>query len=94
MTCNDWSALLERYRAAVKAYDAAVEELEPVPGPQFNQSWHQAELARTEVEASRAALLQHEYGHGCLTGGPVPKPEPVLQSAEEWVLGDQGQSGG
>jgi len=95
MPCNDWSALLERYRAAVKAYNAAVEDLEAIPGPRFNDSWHRAEVARTEVGISRAALLHHEHEHGCLTSGPAPKPEPVLQpGVEEWVLGDQGQPGG
>lgn len=94
MACNDWCALVERYRAAVKAYSAALGNLEPVSGPQFNETWQQAELARSEVEISRAALLHHEYQHACLTGGPVVKPEPVVQPVEEWVLGDQGQSGG
>lgn len=94
MACKDWSALLERYRAAVKAYSAAVKDLDSVPGPQFNESWHLAEVARTEVGVSRAALLHHEYSHDCLSAAPAPKPEPVFQPVEEWVLGDQGQSGG
>lgn len=94
MPCKDWLALLERYRAAVKSYNTAVEDLDTIPGPRFNEAWHHTEVARTEVGVSRAALLHHEHRHGCLSGGPVAKPEPVLQAAEEWVLGDQGQSGG
>ena len=94
MTCKDWSVLLERYRAAVRRYDAAVQDLDAAPGPQFNESWHRAEVARTEVGVSRAALLHHEHKHACQAGGPVVKSEPVLQPVEEWVLGDQGQSGG
>lgn len=94
MACKDWSALLERYRAAVKAYNARVEDLDTVPGRQFNEAWHRAEVARTEVGVSRAALLHHEHKHRCLTGDPVVKPESALQPVEEWVLGDQGQSGG
>jgi len=93
MPCNDWSALLERYRVAVKAYHAAIADLVSFPGPEFNKSWHRAEAARTEVGISRAAFLHHEYKHACLTSGAAA-PEPVLQPVEEWVLGDQGQSGG
>jgi len=94
MACNEWSALLERYRTAVKAYNAIVEELEDIPGPKFNESWHRAEVARTEMGIARAALLHHEHKHVCVTSEVVAKPEPVLQPVEEWVLGDQGQSGG
>lgn len=63
MACNEWSALLGQYRAAVKAYKAAVEDLDTVPGPRFNASWHRAEPARTAVGISRAALLHHEHKH-------------------------------
>jgi hypothetical protein len=94
MPCHIWSALLERYRLSVKAYNDAVADLGSAPGPQFNESWHRAETARTEVGVSRAALLHHEHMHRCQTGEVVAEPEPVVQSTEEWVLGDQGQSGG
>jgi len=94
MPCLNWSALLERYRSSVKAYNDAVGDLDRVPGARFNEAWHRAETARTEVGVSRAALLHHEHQHRCLTGEVVAEPEPVFQSSEEWVLGDQGQSGG
>ena len=94
MYCKEWSALLERYRSAVKEYNAAVQDLDSVPGTHFNESWHRAEVARTEVGVSRAALLHHEHKHACQTGGRAAKPDTILQPVEEWVLGDQGQSGG
>lgn len=94
MPCESWSALLERYRASVKAYNDAVADLDAVPGAQFNKSWHRAETARTEVGVSRAALLHHQDQHRCLTGDVGAEPEPVFQSSEDWVLGDQGQPGG
>ena len=96
MPCKDWSALLERYRASVKGYNEAADGLKGSPGVQFNISWHRAERARMEVDAARATLLDHEHDHLCFMGDAVPKrnPEPVHQTVEEWVLGDQGQSGG
>jgi len=74
MACNDWSSLVERYRAAVKAYHEAVASLTDVPGREFNDMWRRAEVARTEAGLSRDALLHHEHNHGCLSGAPIAKP--------------------
>lgn len=93
MPCKDWYSLLQRYRSGVRAYDDAVARLPDEPSPDFNQSWHRAEVTRTEVGVARAALLQHEHRHGCATNRPSNR-EAVSQTTEEWVLGDQGQSGG
>jgi len=93
MPCEDWSTLLQRYRSAAKEYHQAVENLTAEPGPKFNESWHRAEAARTEVGLARADLLNHEHDHACLND-KTAKPEAVFQPTEEWVLGDQGQPGG
>jgi hypothetical protein len=74
MACNDWSELVERYRAAVKAYYDAVASLTDEPGRAFNEIWHCAEVARSEAGISRAALLHHEHNHCCLTAHPSPSP--------------------
>jgi hypothetical protein len=94
MPCDDWCSLLERYRRSVKAYNESVESLGSKPSAQFNQVWHRAETARIEVGLAREALLTHEHNHSCVTDATVARQEVVLQASEEWVLGDQGQSGG
>jgi hypothetical protein len=100
MPCDDWCSLLERYRGSVKAYNESVESLGSKPGAQFNQLWHRAETARIEVGLARAALLTHEHNHSCLSDGSclsegvASRQVAVFQESEEWVLGDQGQSGG
>lgn len=94
MPCNDWSALLQRYRAAVKAYNDAAQSLSAVPGTQFNRLWHRAETARTEAGLARAALLNHEHDHACPLEERSAKQAAVFQPSEEWTLGDQGQPGG
>ena len=95
MPCDDWSALLERYRRAVLAYSQAVSGLGFSPGPYFDKSWQLAEKERAEVGLSRAALLNHEHEHACLMRAAAARTAaPGSQDTDELVLGDQGQSGG
>jgi len=94
MPCDDWSALLERYRQAVLAYSQAVSTLGFCPGPHFDKSWQLAEKERAEVGLSRAALLTHEHEHACLRHAAARAAAVGSQNTEELVLGDQGQSGG
>lgn len=95
MPCDDWSALLERYRRAVLAYSQAVTSLPLTPGYHFDKLWQRAEKERAEAGISRAALLNHEHEHACLGHSLASRATAAgTQDTEELVLGDQGQSGG
>ena len=93
VTCKKWQNLLESYQLAARVYDLAVTALNSKTGADFRRAWENAERARQDCNRSRAALLHHEYEHGCV--GWIE--HPVALSAvdtDELVLGDQGQSGG
>jgi len=96
MPCDQWCRFLEMYRRAVNRYDEAANDLSLVLGSAFNQTWQRAEQARKHSENCRADLLHHEHDHGCLGG--VGQPEVTIGvpniDPEEFILGDQGQSGG
>ena len=95
MPCDEWCKLLERYRNAVKKYDAATRHLTQPPDPIFNATWQRAEQARKQTDNCRANLLQHEHDPGCLENGhPEHDNDLVCISADEFILGDLGQFGG
>jgi hypothetical protein len=68
MLCKEWYELVERYRAAVNAYNDAAKALSDSPGTAFTEKWQRAERARTKCNRGRAELLDHEHAHGCLEG--------------------------
>jgi hypothetical protein len=93
MPCDEWSNRVERYRNAVRAYYEAVFGLSCVPGSEFNLAWQLADRARKSCDGARAALLAHEHDHACLL--PVAAGHQIPGMAtEDFILGDQGQSGG
>ena len=83
---------MEKYRNAVRAYYEAVFGLSCVPGSEFNQAWQVADGARKNSDSARAALLAHEHDHACLL--PVAAGQIPGFATEDFILGDQGQSGG
>jgi len=91
MPYDDRSAILERYRNAVRDYAEAVESLGTAPCAEFPQLWERAERARTQVTLSRVAFLRHERGQTYLLGAFA---ESTGEGVEDLVFGDQGQSGG
>jgi hypothetical protein len=92
MPCDEWTSRVESYKYAVQAYNEAVLDLCGAPGLDFNQSWQMAERARKLTDNARAALLVHEHQHACvLTAGVAQMP---VLATEDFILGDQGQSGG
>ncbi|MGD1090419.1 MAG: hypothetical protein ABSB35_00350 [Bryobacteraceae bacterium] len=96
MPCDEWCRLLERYRSAVNRYNEAANNLGLVPGREFNAAWQRAEQARKGAENCRADLLHHEHEHACLVGAGQPEVHYGIYDVdtEEFILGDQGQSGG
>jgi hypothetical protein len=92
MPCDEWSNRVEKYRNAVRAYYEAVFGLSCVPGSEFNQAWQLADRARKNSDSARAALLAHEHDHACLL--PVGAGNMGGLATEDFILGDQGQSGG
>ena len=52
MPCDEWCRLVEHYRAAVNAYNQAVNALDVLPGPAFNEKWSRAEAARNVQSTS------------------------------------------
>lgn len=96
MPCDEWCRLLERYRSAVSSYDEAASNLTLVPGGAFNEAWQRTEQAGKRSENCRADLLRHEHEHACSVAAVqqevhigMPELDP-----EDFILGDQGQSGG
>jgi len=96
MPCDQWCRLLERYRGAVSNYDEAANDLSCVLGAAFNETWQRAKQARKRSDNCRAELLHHEHDHGCLGGVKQPEFHNGMPDvdAEQFILGDQGQSGG
>ena len=95
MTCNEWINRVERYRMAVHAHSEAVDRLCGETGTAFNEAWYQAERARRNSDAARAAVLEHERAHACGVGKPSDGSIRVADlETEDLILGDQGQSGG
>jgi hypothetical protein len=95
MPCDAWCGLLARYRSAVNTYNEAAIDLSPLPGAAFNEAWQRAEQARKQSDKCRADLLLHENDHVCLgVRQPEGNKEATAISTEEFILGDQGQSGG
>ena len=92
MPCDEWSNRVEKYRNAVRAYNEAVFGLTCVPGPEFNLAWQLADRARKNCDNARTALLAHEHDHACLL--PVGAGQIPVMATEDYILGDQGQSGG
>jgi hypothetical protein len=92
MPCDEWSNRVEKYRNAVRAYYEAVFGLSCVPGSEFNLAWQLADRARKNSDCARAALLAHEHDHACLL--PVGVGQIPVLATEDFILGDQGQSGG
>jgi hypothetical protein len=91
MPCDEWSSRVENYKYAIQAYFEAVLGLGDAPGLEFNQLWQLAERARKLTDNARAALLVHEHQHACvLTAGA----QIAGLATEDFILGDQGQSGG
>jgi hypothetical protein len=91
MPCDEWSSRVENYKRALGAYFEAVIGLGDAPGLEFNQLWQLAERARKLTDNARAALLVHEHQHACvLTAGA----QISGLATEDFILGDQGQSGG
>jgi hypothetical protein len=95
MPCEEWRRLVECYRAAVHAYNQAVNTLGVLPGKAFNENWSRAEEARALCNRHRADLWHHEHDHDCLEVGQPNRNQrtPPIET-ENMVLGDQGQSGG
>jgi hypothetical protein len=89
MPCDEWSSRVESYKHALQAYFEAVLD---APGLEFNHLWQLAERARKSTDNARAALLAHEYQHACMLPAGVAQI-PGL-ATEDFILGDQGQSGG
>jgi len=56
MPCDEWCRLVEHYRAAVNAYNRAVNALGVLPGPAFNEIWSRAEGARN-VQPTPCGLM-------------------------------------
>jgi hypothetical protein len=95
MPCDEWCRLLEWYRSAANTYAEAVNGLSLLPGAAFNETWQRAERARKQSDNCRADLLHHEHDHACLGAGqPEGANRIAAVSSEEFILGDQGQSGG
>jgi hypothetical protein len=94
MPCTQWCRLIELYRGAVDTYSEATKALSVHPGAAFNETWQRAERARTRSESCRADVLHHEHDHACLEGGKLRRKAAVGISTENFILGDQGQSGG
>jgi len=92
MPCDEWSSRVEGYKHALQAYFEAVLGLGNAPGLEFNRLWQLAERARKSTDNARAALLAHEYKHACML--PVGVPQIPGLATEDFILGDQGQSGG
>ena len=94
MPCEEWCKLLELYRNAVSAYNVAVNKVNPLPGAAFTDSWQRAEHLRKQANNGRADLLHHEHDHGCLADGHLLGSKQVpAANIEDFILGDQGQSG-
>jgi hypothetical protein len=94
MPCDEWCRLVERYRAAVSAYNEAAKALGVLPGTAFNETWSRTERARTKCDIRRADLLQHEHHHACLEAGHHNgNGQMSSTNTESMVSGDQGQSG-
>ena len=95
MPCEEWCRLVERYRAAVGAYNDSVKALGGLPGAAFNDVWQRAERARAKCNRDRADLLHHEHAHACLD---VPqasgKSQRPVMDTDKLVLGDPVQSRG
>lgn len=95
MPCEEWGRLVERYRSAVNTYNDAVKTMGILPGAAFNETWQWTERTRMKCDHCRADLLHHEHDHGCLEVGlPNGKNQGSTINTENFVLGDQGQSGG
>jgi hypothetical protein len=67
MPCEEWLRFVARYRSAVQTYSETIDDWSDSRGAKFNEAWQLAENARKDAVESRAALLEHEHDHGCLT---------------------------
>jgi hypothetical protein len=81
----------KRYRMAVHAYCEAVDHLDSAQ--EFGEEWDRVLLARAEADRALSALIRHQRTHHS-----VPARRPIADAGdcvtEEFILGDQGQSGG
>jgi len=95
MACEEWSRKVREYRRAVRTFNNAVDRLKTEANSEFFITWHEAEHARAESYEARAALLHHEHEHCCvLQQACVVNVGASDVLTEDFVLGDQGQSGG
>lgn len=96
MPCQEWFDLVEQYRNAVHFYGTAVDRFRGEAPSDWEGLWRQAELARKTTDRARGALLLHERSHTCFAARAAAargwSSEAV--TAEDLILGDQGQSGG
>jgi hypothetical protein len=91
MPCDEWCRLVERYRAAVSAYNEAAKVLGGLPGTAFNETWSRAERARIKCDHRRADLLHHEHDHACLElDQPSGNQQMSEIETENFVLRDPG----
>jgi hypothetical protein len=91
MFSNNWLDIENRYRMAVHAYCDAVDHMDSAR--EFGEEWDRVLLARTEADRALSVLIRHQRTHRS-----VPASRPAVDTSdcvtEEFILGDQGQSGG
>jgi hypothetical protein len=91
MLANNWLEIEKRYRMAVHAYCEAVDHLDSAR--EFGEEWDRVLSARTEADRALSALIRHQRAHLS-----TQTPRPIMDTSdcvtEEFILGDQGQSGG
>ena len=89
MPCEEWSRLVDRYRAAVGDYSDAVKALGGPPGAAFNEVWQRAERARAKCNRDRADLLHHEHAHACLEVAPgAARSHKSAMDTDKLVFGE------
>ena len=64
--CDEAAGLLAKYHESLRAYRAAVNDMNAeLPHQEFESSYDRAEEARVRFEQKREDLQRHVFVHGC-----------------------------